>query len=95
MRILNHEQMPTIVFACNVLHAKMLAAMLTVDDIPNSLVLGDMDPVKRKAAIDNLRIEHLKLISLSIMMFLLRVLIQPILVYLLPDLQNQLYCIVR
>lgn len=55
LRILNHEQMPTIVFACNVLHAKMLAAMLTVDDIPNSLVLGDMDPIKRKAAIDNFK----------------------------------------
>jgi len=55
LRILNYEQVPTIVFACNVLHAKMLAAMLTIDDIPNSLVLGDMDPIKRKNAIDSFK----------------------------------------
>ncbi len=55
LRILNYEQVPTIVFACNVLHARMLAAMLTIDDIPNSLVLGDMDPIKRKNAIDSFK----------------------------------------
>lgn len=55
LRILNYELIPTIVFACNVLHARMLAAMLTIDDIPNSLVLGDMDPIKRKASIDEFK----------------------------------------
>lgn len=52
LRGLYQEGKPTIVFTCSVDHAKMLAAMLTLEEIPNSLVLGDMDPVDRKNAID-------------------------------------------
>lgn len=52
LRGLYQEGKPTIVFACSVDHAKMLAAMLTLEEIPNSLVLGDMNPVDRKNAID-------------------------------------------
>lgn len=52
LRGLYQEGKPTIVFACSVDHAKMLAAMLTLEEIPNSLVLGDMDPVDRKNVID-------------------------------------------
>lgn len=52
LRELNVEKIPTIVFACSVDHAKMLSAMLTLEEIPNSLVLGKMDPMDRKHAIE-------------------------------------------
>ena len=52
LRELNVEKTPTIVFACSVAHAKMLSAMLTLEEIPNSLVLGEMDPMDRKHAIE-------------------------------------------
>lgn len=52
LRELNVEKIPTIVFACSVDHAKMLSAMLTLEEIQNSLVLGDMDPMDRKHAIE-------------------------------------------
>ena len=45
-------KIPTIVFACSVDHARMLSAMLTLEEIPNSLVVGDMNPIDRKKAID-------------------------------------------
>ena len=43
---------PTIVFACSVEHAKMLSAMLTLEGIPNSLVVGEMNAIDRKKAIE-------------------------------------------
>lgn len=52
LRELNVEKIPTIVFACSVDHAKMLSAMLTLEEIPNSLVLGEMDSMDRKHAIE-------------------------------------------
>lgn len=52
IRQLHIEKKPTIVFACSVDHAKMLSAMLTLEGIPNSIVLGEMDPMDRKHAID-------------------------------------------
>lgn len=52
LRQLQIDKKPTIVFACSVDHAKMLSAMLTLEGIPNSLVLGEMDPMDRKHAID-------------------------------------------
>ena len=52
LKKLNVEKIPTIVFACSVAHAKMLSAMLTIEEIPNSLVLGEMDPMDRKHAIE-------------------------------------------
>lgn len=52
LRQLHIDKKPTIVFACSVDHAKMLAAMLTLEGIPISLVLGEMDPMDRKHAID-------------------------------------------
>ncbi len=55
LRELNLEKRPTIVFACSVDHAKILAAMLTLEGIPNSLVLGYMDPMDRKKAIDTFK----------------------------------------
>lgn len=48
-------KVPTIVFACSVNHAKMLSAMLTLEGIKNSLVLGEMDSVARKNAIDEFK----------------------------------------
>jgi superfamily II DNA or RNA helicase len=52
LRQLHIDKKPTIVFACSVDHAKMLAAMLTLEGIPNSLVLGEMDSMDRKNAIN-------------------------------------------
>lgn len=52
LRILHEQKIPTIVFACSVAHAKMLSAMLTLAEIPNSLVVGTMDSMDRKKAID-------------------------------------------
>ncbi len=52
LRQLYIDKKPTIVFACSVDHAKMLSAMLTLEGIPNSLVLGEMDPMDRKHAIE-------------------------------------------
>lgn len=52
LRELNIEKKPTIVFACSADHAKMLSAMLTLEEIPNSLVLGEMEPMDRKHAIE-------------------------------------------
>ncbi len=52
LRSLNIERKPTIVFACSVEHAKMLSAMLTLEGIHNSLVLGEMESVDRKKAIE-------------------------------------------
>lgn len=47
LRELNHEGKPTIVFACSVKHAKLLSVMLTLEDIPNAVVFGDM-PVRER-----------------------------------------------
>ncbi len=52
LRLLHMERIPTIVFACSVDHAKMLSAMLTLEDIPNSLVVGDLGIIDRRKAIE-------------------------------------------
>lgn len=52
LRMLHTEKIPTIVFACSVDHAKMLSAMLTLEGIANSLVVGELDTVDRKNAIE-------------------------------------------
>lgn len=51
LRELSTEGVPTIVFACSVAHAKLLSYMLSLDGIPNSLVLGEMAPWDRADAI--------------------------------------------
>lgn len=55
LRVLHMEKIPTIVFACSVDHAKMLSAMLTLESIPNSLVVGDLDIVDRRNAIETFK----------------------------------------
>jgi len=55
LRILYGEKVPTIVFACSVSHARMLSAMLTLEGINNSLVVGEMSPTDRKEAIDKFK----------------------------------------
>lgn len=52
VRELHMAKIPTIIFACSVGHAKMLSAMLTLEEIKNSVVLGEMDAIARKNAID-------------------------------------------
>ena len=39
LRELNRDKIPTIVFACSVQHGQLLSAMLTLEDIPNALVI--------------------------------------------------------
>lgn len=51
LRELNNRKIPTIVFACSVDHAKMLSSYLSLEDIPNSLVYGEMPTSMRKKAI--------------------------------------------
>ena len=55
LRLLHSDKTPTIVFACSVEHAKMLSAMLTLEEIPNSLVIGEMNPIDRKRAINQFK----------------------------------------
>ena len=55
LRQLQLDRKPTIVFACSVDHAKMLSAMLSLEGIQNSLILGEMDPMDRKHAIDEFK----------------------------------------
>ena len=55
LRKLYNEHIPTIVFACSVPHAKMLSAMLTLEGIENSLVVGEMSPADRKKAIEDFK----------------------------------------
>lgn len=55
LRNLYRDGVPTIVFACSVSHAKMLSAMLTHEEIPNSLVIGNMNVADRKKAIDSFK----------------------------------------
>lgn len=55
LRMLHVEKIPTIVFACSVDHAKMLSAMLTLEGISNSLVVGDLDSVDRRNAIETFK----------------------------------------
>lgn len=51
LRKLSVDQMPTIVFACSVAHAKLLSFMLSLEHIPNALVLGEMAAVDRAESI--------------------------------------------
>lgn len=55
LRELNHQKKPTIVFACSVRHAQMLSSMLTLENIPNALVLGNMPQIDRQNAIDSFK----------------------------------------
>lgn len=55
LRELSVNNIPTIVFACSVEHAKMISAMLTLDGISNSLVLGNMNEIDRKKAIEQFK----------------------------------------
>lgn len=55
LRALHSEKVPTIIFACSVEHAKMLSAMLTLEGISNSLVVGEMNPIDRKNAIEKFK----------------------------------------
>ena len=48
---LNYENKPTIVFACSVKHAQLLSAMLSLEDIENAVVIGNMPASERKEAI--------------------------------------------
>lgn len=55
LKELNSQLKPTIVFACSLDHAKMLSAFLNVENIPNSLVYGDMSTAARKKAISDFK----------------------------------------
>ena len=55
LRELNMQAKPTIVFACSVKHAQLLSAMLTLEDIPNAVVYGDMPSHERTSAIERFK----------------------------------------
>lgn len=55
LRELAVNQVPTIVFACSVAHAKLLSFMLSLEEIPNALVLGEMNTVDRAEAISSFK----------------------------------------
>lgn len=55
LRDLAVNQVPTIVFACSVNHAKLLSFMLSLENIPNALVLGEMNSVDRANAISSFK----------------------------------------
>lgn len=55
LRFLQQDNIPTIVFACSVEQAKLLSAMLSLEDIPNSLVTGALNPVDRRNAIESFK----------------------------------------
>lgn len=55
LRELNLQGKPTIVFACSVKHAQLLSAMLTLEDIPNAVVYGDMPTHERASAIERFK----------------------------------------
>ena len=55
LRELNSQKKPTIVFACSVKHGQLLSSMLTLNNVPNALVIGDMSPIDRKNAIDSFK----------------------------------------
>lgn len=52
---LNRNRVPTIVFACSLQHAKMLSAFLRMQNIDNSLVVGDMGTYERRQAIQDFK----------------------------------------
>ena len=51
LRELSADNVPTIVFACSVTHAKLLSYMLSLESIPNTLVIGEMSTADRADAI--------------------------------------------
>lgn len=55
LRELHQKNIPTIVFACSVRHGRLLSSMLTLENIPNALVIGDMLPKDREIAINNFK----------------------------------------
>lgn len=55
LRELNNQKKPTIVFACSVKHAQLISAMLTLENIQNAVVYGDMPVNERKSAIDRFK----------------------------------------
>ena len=55
LKILNNENLPTIVFACSIKHAQLLSAFLSIDGIPNAVVTGDMSTYDRQNAIERFK----------------------------------------
>lgn len=55
LRELNAQKIPTIVFAVNVEHAKTLAALLRMENITSSLVLGETPTALRKQEIEDFK----------------------------------------
>ena len=52
---LNYERKPTIVFACSVKHAQLLSAMLSLENIENAVVIGNMPASERKEVIERFK----------------------------------------
>lgn len=52
---LNEGNIPTIVFACSVVHAQMISSFLKLNGINNSLVYGELDKFTRAKAISDFK----------------------------------------
>ena len=55
LRELAINGIPTIVFACSVEHAKLISFMLSLDDIPNAIVIGEMNASDRMNSINSFK----------------------------------------
>ena len=55
LKELNANNVPTIVFACSVTHAKLISACLNLEKVPNSLVYGDLPSKIRDKAISDFK----------------------------------------
>ncbi|MEG0073633.1 MAG: DEAD/DEAH box helicase [Clostridia bacterium] len=53
--MLNEKKIPTLVFACSVEHAKLIANILTIKGVNNTLILGETETEKRINEIENFK----------------------------------------
>ena len=58
LKELNVKKIPTIVFACSVQHGQLLSSMLSLDNVPNVLIIGNMSTYDREKAIRKFKDEN-------------------------------------
>lgn len=58
LKELNAKKIPTIVFACSVQHGQLLSSMLSLDNVPNVLIIGNMSTYDREKAIRKFKDEN-------------------------------------
>lgn len=58
LKELNAKKIPTIVFACSVQHGQLLSSMLSLNNVPNVLIIGNMSTYDREKAIRKFKDEN-------------------------------------